>query len=149
MEEKMAKQCMECGKEINVETDSPYCSKCDEMLDKRFEAIEDNIVVYKELMENEIAVLNKFEKEDIVDMYIRIYEKFKESEDLTEDQVRVLAQLRNSFSLTEQDLGKDKIVEFKEGSHPKIIDKDKCPECGKDVKEDFNLCPYCGYKLKL
>ncbi|MGZ5471621.1 MAG: hypothetical protein ACXWE0_08105, partial [Nitrososphaeraceae archaeon] len=89
----MAKECMECGKEIKVETDSPYCAKCDEMLDKRFEAIEDNIVVYKELMEGEITVLNKFEKEDIVDMYVRIYEKFKELEDFTEDQVRVLAQL--------------------------------------------------------
>ena len=145
----MAKQCMECGKEIKVETDSPYCAKCDEMLDKRFEAIEDNIVVYKELMENEIAVLNKFEKEDIVDLYLRIHEKFKEAGDFTEDQARALSQLRTTFNLTEQDLGKDNIVEYKEGSHPKVIDKDKCPDCGKDIKEDFNLCPYCGCRLKL
>jgi len=149
MEEKMAKQCVECGKEIKVETDSPYCPKCDEMLDKRFEAIEDNIVVYKELMDSEVTVLNKFEKEDIVDMYIRVYDKFKAEDEFTEDQAKVLAQIISTFTLTEQDLGKDKIVEYKEGSHPKAIEKDKCPECGKDVKEDFNLCPYCGYKLKL
>lgn len=145
----MAKTCLECGKEIKVETDSVYCTKCDEKLDKRFEAIEDNIIVYRELMESEITILNKFEKEDIVDLYLRVHEKFKEAGDFTEDQARVLSHIINAFSLTEQDLGKDKIVVFKEGAHPKAIVKDMCPDCGKNIKEDFNLCPYCGYNLKL
>jgi TM2 domain-containing membrane protein YozV len=23
-----------------------------------------------------------------------------------------------------------------------------CPRCGKEVNEDMNVCPYCGYQLK-
>jgi len=145
----MAKQCIECGKEIKEETDSSYCAKCDEMLDKKFEAIEDNIIVYKELMENEVAILNKFEKEDIVEMYGRVYDKFREEGEFTEDQARVMNQIISTFGLSASDVGEDKIIEYKEGTHAKKIDKDKCPDCGKDIKEDFNLCPYCGYKLKL
>ncbi len=145
----MAKKCVECGKEIKEETDSPYCTKCDEMLDKKFETIEDNIIVYKELMENEVAVLNKFEKEDIVELYLRVYDKFREEGEFTEDQARVMNQIFKDFNLTADDIGMDKIVEYKEGTHVRKIEKDKCPDCGKDIKEDFNLCPYCGYKLKL
>ena len=74
----MAKQCVECGKEIKEETDSDYCSKCDEMLDKQFESVEDNIIVYKELLPNEIDILSKFEKEDIIELYIRVFDSFKE-----------------------------------------------------------------------
>jgi threonine synthase len=115
----MAKQCIECGKEIKEETDSLYCAKCDEMLDKKFEAIEDNIIVYKELMENEIAVLNKFEKEDIVEMYGRVYDKFREEGEFTEDQARVMNQIISTFELSASDVGKDKIIEYKEGTHAK------------------------------
>jgi endogenous inhibitor of DNA gyrase (YacG/DUF329 family) len=145
----MAKQCIECGKEIKEETDSSYCAKCDEILDKKFEAIEDNILVYKELMENEVTVLNKFEKEDIVELYGRVYDKFREEGEFTEDQARVMNQIISTFALSASDVGKDKIIEYKEGTHTKKIEKDKCPDCGKDIKEDFNLCPYCGYRLKL
>ncbi|OQA20691.1 MAG: Double zinc ribbon [Actinobacteria bacterium ADurb.Bin346] len=145
----MAKQCVECGKEIKEETDSPYCAKCDEMLDKKFESIEDNIMIYKELMGNEITILNKFEKEDIVELYVRVHDKFKEEGAFTEEQAKVLNQMISSFGLTGSDVGKERIVEYKEGAHVKKIDKDKCPDCGKNIKEDFNLCPYCGYRLKL
>lgn len=29
----------------------------------------------------------------------------------------------------------------------KTPEKKECPECGKPVSSDFNLCPYCGAKL--
>jgi endogenous inhibitor of DNA gyrase (YacG/DUF329 family) len=144
----MAKVCIECGKEIKQETDSPYCDKCDDMLDKRFEEIEGNIIVFKELMDKEIEILNKFEKEDIVELYLRVYEDFKEDGDFNEDEARILNTIQTTFSLSENDIGKDKVVIFKE-SMVKKIDKTKCPECAKDIKEDFNLCPYCGCRLKL
>ena len=79
----MAKVCEECGKEIKEETDSPYCAKCDEKLDRQFETVEDNIIIYKELLPGEIDVLNKFEKEDIIDLYMRVYSKFQEEGDFT------------------------------------------------------------------
>jgi hypothetical protein len=144
----MAKVCIECGKEIKLETESPYCDKCDDMLDKRFEEIEGNIIVFKELMDKEIEILNKFEKEDIVELYLRVFEDFKLDGDFTEDQSRILNTIQKTFNLSENDIGKDKVVIFKE-SPVKKIDKTKCPDCSKDVKEDFNLCPYCGCRLKL
>lgn len=145
----MTKTCLECGKEIKEETDSLYCQKCDEKLDKQFEVIEDNIVIYKELMPNEIEVLNKFEKEDIIEMYIRIYDKFREEGDFTGEQAYVLNCIQNTFSITESDIGRERIVEFSPGSVTSAIVKDECPDCAKKVKEDFSFCPYCGCRLKL
>lgn len=147
MEVKMPKVCLECGKEIKGETDSIYCEKCDEMLDKKFETIEDNILIYKDLMPNEIEVLNKFEKEDIVDMYIRVHDKFKEEGKFTREKAYILNLIVKTFNLNENEIGKDKVVEFIEESAPKTVVRDTCLDCGKKISEDFNFCPYCGCRL--
>jgi Zn finger protein HypA/HybF involved in hydrogenase expression len=147
MEEIMVKQCVECGKEIKEETDSDYCSKCDEMLDKQFESIEDNIIVYKELLPNEIDVLNKFEKEDIVELYIRVFDNFKEEGDLTVEQAKILNTIKGTFDLKEGEIGKDRVVNYTEVK--KKVVRDECPDCRKKIKEEFSFCPYCGTKLKL
>ncbi len=142
----MAKKCIECGKEIKEETDSDYCSKCDEMLDKKFESIEDNILVYKELLPNEIDTLNKFEKEDIVELYKKVYDSFKVEGDFTEEQVKVLNTIQKTFDLKESEIGKDRVVQYVE---VKKVSRDECPDCRKKIKEEFNFCPYCGTRLKL
>ena len=144
----MAKVCEECGKEIKEETDSPYCAKCDEKLDRQFETVEDNIIIYKELLPGEIDVLNKFEKEDIIDLYMRVYSKFKEEGDFTPEQVYVLNLVQKTFNITENEVGKEKIVEFKEGVQPRNIVRDTCPDCSKNIKEEFNFCPYCGCRVR-
>ncbi len=143
----MVKVCAECGKEIKEETDSIYCSRCDELLDKKFEEIEDNILIYKELMPNEIEVLNKFEKEDIVDMYIRIFDNFKLEGNFTKEKAYILNLLIKTFNISENEIGKDRIVDYKEDSFPKTAKKDTCINCGKKINEDFNFCPYCGVRL--
>ncbi|MBN1298677.1 MAG: zinc-ribbon domain-containing protein [Actinobacteria bacterium] len=145
----MGKKCLECGKEIKEETDSPYCAKCDEKLDRQFEMVEDNILIYKELMPNEIDILNKFEKEDIIDLYIRVFDKFKSEGDFTAEQITVLNNIKTTFGITDSEAGKDRVVEFKEEAKPKTFKKDTCIDCGKKIKEDFNFCPYCGSRLKL
>jgi len=143
----MEKKCLECGKEIKEKTDSPYCAKCDEKLDKQFEIVEDNILIYKEIMPNEIELLNKFEKEDIVDLYVRVFEKFREEGPITAEQASVLNNMQNTFGITESDVGKEKIVEFKPDSLPKAAVKDTCLDCGKKIQEDFSYCPYCGCRI--
>jgi predicted amidophosphoribosyltransferase len=141
----MTKKCVECGKEIKEETDSDYCKACDEKLDKQFESIEDNISVYKELLPNEIAVLDKFEKEDIIELYIRVFNSFKDQGDFTEEQAKVLNKIKETFELKESEVGKDRIVKYTE---VKKVSSDECPDCRKKVKEEFIYCPYCGVRLK-
>ena len=143
----MSKICAECGKEIKEETDSIYCSKCDEMLDKKFEEIEDNILIYKELMPNEIEILNKFEKEDIIDMYIRIHDKFKEEGNFTKEKAYALNLIIKTFNLKESEIGKERTVVFNQDELPKEVKRDTCLDCGKKISEDFNYCPYCGHRL--
>jgi len=106
----MVKNCEECGKEIKEETDSPYCAKCDEKLDRQFEMVEDNILIYKELMPNEIEILNKFEKEDVVELYIRVFDKFKAEGDFTPEQAGVLNTLKTTFAISESEAGKERII---------------------------------------
>jgi len=142
----MTKKCIECGKEIKEDTDSDYCKECDEKLDSQFESIEDNILVYKELLPNEIDILNKFEKEDIIDLYIRACESFKEDGGFTEEEAKVLSTIKKTFNLKESEIGKDRIVKYVE---VKKVKKDACPDCGKKVKEEFVYCPYCGIRLKI
>ena len=143
----MANNCIECGKEIKEDTDSPYCAKCDVKLDKQFETIEDNIMIYKELMPHEIDILNKFEKEDIIDLYIRVFDKFKSEGDFTFEQASVLNTLKSAFAITESEVGKDRIIEFKEEIINIAAKKDTCIDCGKKLQKDFNYCPYCGSKV--
>ncbi len=146
-EEEDVQRCIECGKILKDETYAPYCKECDEKLDKQFDGIEDNIVIYKELTDSEIEILKKFDDEDIRDLFKRVYDKFSgEKGGLIKESIIVLNKLKDSFELNEIDLGLKKIPTVAEVKE--TIDKDKCPNCGKKIQEDFNLCPYCGYKLK-
>ena len=98
-------------------------------------------------MDNEIKILEKFDKEDIKDLFKSVYQKFsKEDGGLNAESVIVLNKLKKSFGLKESELGIKELPKIKEVKKSKP--KDRCPECNKKIKEDFNLCPYCGYRLK-
>jgi rRNA maturation endonuclease Nob1 len=140
-------RCEECGKVLKDKSHEPYCKQCDEKLDKQFDDIEDNILIYKELLDSEIKVLEKFEDTDIKDLFKRVYEKLSREEGgLKEESIVVLNKLKSSFSLKESELGIKELSEIRKIKKAKP--KDQCPECDKKIKEDFNLCPYCGYRLK-
>jgi predicted amidophosphoribosyltransferase len=144
---KEVERCIECGKVLKDKSHEPYCRECDEKLDKQFDTIEDNIFIYKELLDSEIKILEKFDDEDIEDLFKRVYEKLsKEEGGLKEESVIVLRRLKDSFGLDEIKMGLGKLPDIKEIRKSKP--RDICPECGKKIKEDFNLCPYCGYRLK-
>ena len=139
-------KCEDCGKILKDKSHSPYCPQCDEKLDKQFDTIEDNITIFKELLDSEIEVLRRFEEEDIEDLFKRVYKKLaKEEGGLKQESILALNKLKKSFKLDEAKLGLDKLPETKDvkRSRPKA----QCPQCSKKIKEDFNLCPYCGYKL--
>ncbi len=145
--EEDVQRCIECGKILKDKTYEPYCKECDEKLDRQFDNIEDNIIIYRELMDNEIEVLKKFEDEDIKDLFKRVYKKLSgEKGGLKKESIAVLNKLKSSFKLNEIDMGLEKIPDIKEVK--KALPLDICPECGKKIKEDFIFCPYCGYKLK-
>lgn len=140
-------RCEECGKVLKDKSNEPYCKQCDEKLDKKFDDIEDNILIYRELLDSEIKVLEKFEDTDIKGLFKRVYEKLSREEGgLKKESIVILNKLKRSFNLKESELGIKKLPEIREIKKAKP--KDQCPECDKKIKEDFNLCPYCGYRLK-
>lgn len=144
---KEVERCIECGKILKDKSHEPYCRECDEKLDKQFDTIEDNIFIYRELLDSEIKILEKFDDEDIKDLFKRAYKKLsKEEGGLKEESVIVLSKLKNTFGLDEIKMGLNRLPDIKEVKKNKP--RDICPECGKKIKEDFNLCPYCGYRLK-
>ncbi len=59
-------KCEDCGKILKDKSHAPYCQQCDEKLDGQFDTIEDNILIFKELLDNEIEILKRFEDEDIL-----------------------------------------------------------------------------------
>jgi hypothetical protein len=147
VQENEEERCIGCGKILKDKTYEPYCKQCDEKLDKQFDNIEDNILIYKELLDSEIKILEKFDDDDIKDLFKRVYEKFSGEEGgLKEESVAVLNKLKKSFGLNETEIGLARLPDIKEIKKDKP--RDTCPECGKKIKEDFNLCPYCGYRLK-
>ena len=140
-------KCIECGKVLKDKSHEPYCRECDEKLDKQFDAIEDNIFIYKELLDGEVKILEKFDEEDIEDLFKRVYERLsKEEGGIKEESIIVLNRLKDLFGLDESKMGLGKLPDIKEIKKNKP--RDECPECSKKIKEDFNLCPYCGCKLK-
>lgn len=144
----MAKKCAECGVDLPGNSESNYCSRCDELLDKKFDAIEMNLIVYKELSDSEIAILNKFDKEDIIELYLKLFESYREDGDFDQYEASILNKIQNVFNLTEKEIGSDKVVKFDES---KIVKKHKpleCIKCNKPIlKDDFVFCPYCGIRL--
>lgn len=141
-------KCVECGRVIKDEEHSPYCRKCDEKLDRQFDTIEDNILIFKELLDSEVEILSKFESEDIEDLFKRIYKKFKEEGKLDNQSLIILNKLKDAFNINEKKLGLDTIPVIKETREDKLLKNNQCPDCEKGIQKDFNLCPYCGYKLK-
>lgn len=140
-------KCIECGKVIKDESHAPYCKACDEKLDKQFDTIEDNVLIFKELLDSEIETLKKFETEDIVEFFKRVYKKFKDAGNLDNESLIVLNKLKDSFNLVESKMGIPQIPEVKETKEDKLLKNNQCPKCEKGIQKDFNLCPYCGYKL--
>ncbi|MCK5567495.1 MAG: hypothetical protein KAI62_06240 [Actinomycetia bacterium] len=140
-------KCVECGKVIKDESHAPYCKACDEKLDKQFDTIEDNVLIFKELLDSEIETLKKFETEDIVEFFKRIYKKFKDAGNLNNESLIVLNKLKDSFNLVESKMGIPQIPEVRETKKDKLLKNNQCPGCEKGIQKDFNLCPYCGYKI--
>jgi len=136
----MAEKCKLCGKDLPQDADSPYCEECDEMLDKRFDKIEEDIVVYKDLTEEEIDTLKKFDTEDILDLYASTYTRFAQEGQITEKEETLLKKIKNIFNLSDKEI-EEKIEIYKK------MGKEICPDCHKPISVDFNLCPYCGLKL--
>lgn len=145
----MVRQCVECGKKMPESQESDYCDRCDELLDKKFDEIKSNIIVFKELRDDEIEVLDKFEKEDIKDLYLEIYESMREDGQFDENEGRVLKKLQEKLDLTAKDIGSDKIIDLKKCREIKREKKLICTKCDKKLKEDFNFCPYCGKKIEM
>jgi predicted amidophosphoribosyltransferase len=146
----MAEQekCVECGKVIKDESHAPYCKACDEKLDKQFDTIEDNIFIFKELLDSEIEILKKFETEDIEELFGRVYKKFKDEGKLDNQSLLILNRLKEAFKIDETKLGLTSLPVVKETKEEKLLRNNQCPGCEKGIQKDFNLCPYCGYKLK-
>jgi Zn finger protein HypA/HybF involved in hydrogenase expression len=141
------RKCQECGRVLRGDSTEPYCKACDEKLDKQFDIIEDNIIIYKELLDSEIEILRKFEDSDIEDLFKKVYEKLSGEEGgLKKEGIAVLSKLKNAFDLKESKLGIQKLAELK--NHKKSKQKNNCPECNRKIKQSFVFCPYCGYKLK-
>ncbi len=141
-------KCTECGKVIKDEAHAPYCNQCDEKLDRQFDTIEDNILIFKELLDSEIEVLGKFETEDIEDLFKRVYKKFKDEGNLDNQSLIILNKLKDACKIEESKLGLPPLPEVKETKEYKLLKNNQCPSCEKGIQKDFNLCPYCGYKLK-
>jgi Zn finger protein HypA/HybF involved in hydrogenase expression len=148
-ENKILEKCAECGKDIPESSDSQYCLKCDAMLDKKFSSIEANLLVFKEITEPEIVILNKFAKEDIIELYLKLYDSFKEDGIFDQYESAILNKLQKVFEITEKEIGSDKVVKFDESQIIKKKKKLECIKCGAPVlKEDFLFCPYCGFSLE-
>jgi predicted amidophosphoribosyltransferase len=136
----MAEKCKLCGKDLPPDTDSPFCEECDEMLDKRFDKIEEDIVVYKYLTDEEIEILKYFDTEDILDLYASTYTRFAQEGQITEKEEALLKKIKDTFNLSDKDI-ENKLELYEK------LGKEICPRCQKPINKDFNLCPYCGYKL--
>lgn len=142
------KQCVECGRRIPASQESDYCKKCDDALDKRFNEIESNIVVFKELMDHEIEVLNKFDQEDIIELYKDVYDKLSEDGPIDEREALVLKKIQTSFDLQEKDIGKDRVVDVQSAVKIEKKRPERCLSCDGKLKEEYNYCPYCGIKIE-
>ncbi|MHB1276349.1 MAG: hypothetical protein ACYCXQ_07535 [Candidatus Humimicrobiaceae bacterium] len=148
-ENKITEKCEECGKDISVNSDSLYCAKCDALLDKKFASIEANLIVFKEITDAEIVTLNKFAKEDLIELYLKLYASFKEDGIFDQYESAILNKLQKVFEITEKEIGSDKVVKFDQSQIIKKQKKLECIKCGKPVlKEDFIFCPYCGFSLE-
>ncbi|MFC2159611.1 hypothetical protein ACFLQS_02715 [Actinomycetota bacterium] len=141
-------KCEECGKVLRDDSHAPYCKACDDKLDKQFDTIEDNVLIFKELLDSEIEILKKFEAEDIEDFFKRVYKKFKDDGNLNNESLVVLNKLKASFKLDESKMGLPQLAIVKETKEDKLLKNNQCPGCEKGIQKDFNLCPYCGYKIK-
>ncbi|MDZ7838134.1 MAG: zinc-ribbon domain-containing protein [Actinomycetota bacterium] len=136
----MVDKCKQCGKELAPDADSPYCDQCDDMLDKRFDKIEDDIIVYKDLTPEEIDILKKFDKENILESYAKTYTQFANEGQITEKEEILLNEIKNNSGLNQKEI-MTKLEFFKK------LGKELCPDCHMPIKDDYNLCPYCGYTL--
>jgi len=62
--------------------------------------------------------------------------------------VKVLNKIKGAFNLTDKDIKIEESVTAKKSNESKKDSELKCPKCGKQIKAEFKICPYCAARLK-
>jgi curved DNA-binding protein CbpA len=96
---KERKFCVECGKEIEVDSEESYCQKCSDYLDEKFSFIQIEILKNKRISEEQIKFLDKFEKEEIIDLYLELRDSFIIGDGIKKNELTVLLKLQKTFNL--------------------------------------------------
>jgi hypothetical protein len=130
----MSKYCKECGKKLNSDSVGSYCANCDELMDRKFNDIQIKILETRDISEEEIRFLNRFDEEEIIELYYEIKKFFIDNKGIGEKEALLLLKLQKAFSIDDAGI--------------KNSNQIYCPECGKVILREAVVCPFCGIQLK-
>ncbi len=114
----MAKVCQVCGKKLSLFSGGTICKECKGAQDaarskkkaelaKELSSISREIVINRDITEQQIELLKKQEKKLLVGLYSKVYEQFEADKELDESEITTLQKIQDSFNLSNDDVDFD------------------------------------------
>ncbi|MFC1517476.1 hypothetical protein ACFL5G_02845 [Candidatus Margulisiibacteriota bacterium] len=127
------KKCKECGKKLSFISFSALCKECSNKIEKEIEAAEEDIIKSKKVSNEQLKLLKKQKKKDMLRIYERVYEEFESDKELEANEIAVLKKIQEAFDLSKEE------VEYNERILPylyvnSIREKGELPEIDLTIK---------------
>ena len=100
----MNKFCKECGKQLLSQTESNYCEDCDDALDEKFYKTQEEIIENRDINNEQIDFLKRFERDEIIDLYSEVYNTFALKIGLGKKEQNLLLKFKLSFNISDSEI---------------------------------------------
>ena len=121
----MAKFCQSCGKKLSLFASGALCRDCEiarkaeiakvqAELSAELSEVEKEILATKDVTEQQLELLKKQDKNSLLKLYSRVYDRLESDKELEEGEIKTLQKIQETFNFTNED------VEFDERVRPYI-----------------------------
>jgi hypothetical protein len=112
----MSKTCQTCGRKLSLLSWGTMCKECKAVYEaeiakrekesaNKFSNIQSEIIINKDITEQQIEFLQKQNKKTLVSLYSKLYEEYVLNKELDASEINALKKIQDAFNLTDDDVG--------------------------------------------
>jgi hypothetical protein len=112
----MSKSCQTCGKKLALLSWGTMCKECkaaceadiakkEAEIANEYNHIQSEIIINKDITEQQVDLLRKHNKKELVGLYSKVYEEYVLNKELDSEEINTLKKVQDAFNLSDDDVG--------------------------------------------